>query len=102
MMQRAFALLVCLTSGSLFAQSGGPGPNGGGSSSGPGSGPPIPLVALFVPNESAPPGGLVQMKFMVTEPTPISTGRPVTTYDTDIFDAVWGIELFNNLGDLNG
>src|SRR5262249_61756549 len=31
-------------------------------------------ISLQIPNESAPPGGVVQMKFIVTEPTPISSG----------------------------
>lgn len=42
------------------------------------------------------------MKFMVTEPTPISTGGPSLAIDTGIFDGVWGIELFCPTGDLNG
>jgi hypothetical protein len=41
------------------------------------------------------------MKFMVTEPTPISTGGPVVSLDA-MFDAVWGIELFCPTGDVNG
>jgi hypothetical protein len=42
------------------------------------------------------------MKFMVTVPTPISTGGPVISYDAGMFDGVWGIELFCPNGDLNG
>ena len=42
------------------------------------------------------------MKFMVTEPSPISTGRPIASFDDATFDAIWGIELFNAAGDLNG
>ncbi len=42
------------------------------------------------------------MKFLSTEPTPISTGRPHGFYDEAMFDDVLGIELFNPLGDLNG
>lgn len=41
------------------------------------------------------------MKFMVTEPTPISSGGPRFAFDAT-FDAVLGIELFNATGDLNG
>ncbi len=95
------SLLVCMTGGVLCAQNGGQGPSG---SAGNGSGGSnlVRQVALFVPNESAPPGGIVQMKFMVTEPTPISTGRPVTYYDDVTFDGVWGIELFDPTGDVNG
>ncbi len=76
---------------SLFA-SGGPGPSGSST----------PQVSLHVPNEMAPPGGVVQMKFMVTEPTPISTGGPVVSLDAAMFDSVWGIELFCAAGDVNG
>src|SRR5690348_3604076 len=86
------ALLTCIfiCSGSLFA------------ASGPGGGNATPQVSLHIPNETAPPGGLVQMKFLVTEPTPISTGRPGMDYDPSMFDAVYGIELMNPNGDVNG
>ena len=60
-----------------------------------------PQVSLHIPDEMAPPGGLVQMKFMVTEPTPISSGGPQLAFDST-FDAVWGISLFNPTGDVNG
>jgi hypothetical protein len=59
-------------------------------------------VSLHIPNEMAPPGGLVQMKFLVTEPTPISSGKPIVSFDAAMFDDVWGIELFNPTGDVNG
>ena len=98
--------LIGMMGGALFAQGGGPGTSGGGNGSGgSGSGGPAPTaqqVALFVPNESAPPGGVVQMKFMVTEPVPISTGRPISSFDSSVFDDVLGIELFNPSGDVNG
>jgi hypothetical protein len=42
------------------------------------------------------------MKFMVTQPTPISTGRPMLAMDTTMFDNVWGIEVFSSTGDTNG
>jgi hypothetical protein len=86
---------ICAASGALLAQ-GGPGPGGGT------SGGTLKQVSFFVPNETAPPGGVVQMKFMVTEPTPISTGRPIGSYDSATFDGIWGIELFNPGGDVNG
>lgn len=59
-------------------------------------------VALKIPNEMAPAGGLVQMKLLVTEPTPISTGNVLSYFDQVIFDGVWGIELFNPSGDVSG
>src|SRR5947209_7033895 len=91
--------VLCILAGTLFAQTGGSGP---GSGTGNGGTAILRQVALFIPNESAPPGGLVQMKFMVTEPTPISTGRPILNFDTTVFDNVWGIEVFNPTGDVNG
>lgn len=89
--------VILLSVGMLWAQ-GGPGPGGSGS----GGNNTAKQVSLFIPNESAPPGGLVQMKFMVTEPTPISTGGPIVNYDAGTFDGVWGIELFCPNGDVNG
>jgi hypothetical protein len=73
----------------LAVAGGGPGPSGSNQ------------VSLHIPNEMAPPGGVVQMKLMVTTPTPISSGGPGFAFDAT-FDAVWGIELFNSTGDVNG
>jgi hypothetical protein len=73
-----------------FAVAGGPGPSGSSNQ-----------VSLHIPNEMAPPGGVVQMKLMVTAPTPISSGGPDFSLDST-FDAVWGIELLNPTGDVNG
>src|SRR5215471_13508072 len=81
--------ILLLTAATALA--GGPGPSGS-----------TPQVSLHVPNETAPPGGLAQMKFMVTQPTPISTGGPVVPYDAAMFDGVWGIEVFCATGDVNG
>lgn len=78
----------------------GPGPGGGGP--GPGSSASAQQISFHIPNEMAPPGGLVQMKFMVTVPTPISTGGPELSFDAGMFDGVWGIQLFCPDGDLNG
>jgi hypothetical protein len=57
-----------------------------------------PEVELRIPDESAPPGGLVQMKLLLTEPTPITTGNVKT--HTKL--AVRGIEIFNSAGLANG
>ena len=87
---RTKSSLICLlVTGICLA--GGPGPASGSTK----------LVSLHIPDEMAPPGGVVQMKFMVTEPTPISTGGPHLALDAT-FDAVLGIELFNPTGDVNG
>jgi hypothetical protein len=88
---RLITVLICVAAVTGFAQ-GGPGPGGGSAKQ----------VSLFIPNETAPPGGLAQMKFMVTEPTPISTGKPGLAYDATVFDGIWGIEVFNPTGDTNG
>jgi hypothetical protein len=72
------------------------GSGGGGGPAGPQT------LTLKIPNETVPPGGVAQMKFMVTEPTPISSGRPHSFIDTSFFDAVWGIQVFNATGDVNG
>src|SRR5579863_3872594 len=59
-------------------------------------------VSIKIPNEAAPPGGVVQMKVMVTEPTPITSGGPRLDFDAGTFDAVWGVEVFNPAGDMSG
>lgn len=90
--------VTCLAARLILAQGGpGPGPSSTTTST---SG--AQQVSLHIPNEMAPPGGLVQMKFMVTEPTPISTGKPIVNFDAATFDAVLGIELFAPTGDVNG
>jgi hypothetical protein len=97
------AVLACGQGGQ--GSSGGNGPsgspsNGNGGTAGGGAGPLT--LTLKVPNEVAPPGGVAQMKFLVTEPTPISSGRPHGFIDSSMFDAVWGIQVFNANGDANG
>ena len=81
--------LACVLTARLAVAGGGPGPSGSNQ------------VSLHIPNEMAPPSGVVQMKLMVTTPTPISSGGPGFAFDAT-FDAVWGIELFNSTGDVNG
>lgn len=95
MVIKRIVCVTCLTAGLILAQ-GGPGPSSSTSTTS------TKQVSLHIPNEMAPPGGLVQMKFMVTEPTPISTGKPIVNFDAGTFDAVLGIELFAPTGDVNG
>lgn len=57
-------------------------------------------VSLHIPDESVPPGGIVQMKVMVTEPTPITSGGP--RFSSPTGSTVVGIHLFNPTGDVNG
>jgi hypothetical protein len=99
-MRWLLVILSLTASGVLSGQGPGPGPGGGGP--GPGSGGGTQQISFHIPNEMAPPGGLAQMKFMVTVPTPISTGGPMLSFDSGVFDGVWGIELFCLDGDLNG
>ena len=82
--------IACVIAVRFALADGGPGPSGTNNQ-----------VALHIPNEMAPPGGVVQMKLMVTAPTPISSGGPGFAVDAT-FDAIWGIELFNPAGDVNG
>jgi hypothetical protein len=87
-------VLSCFAIATAFAQGVGSGGSGGG-------GKPAQQVALEIPNESAPPGGVVQMKLMLTEPTPITSGGPHFRLNAT-FDRVLGIEVFNPTGDVNG
>jgi len=93
------SLLLCICTilaPGLLAQ--GPGSGSGG---GPGAGScslATQQVSLHIPNESVPPGGIVQMKVMVTTPTPISSGGPRVKSPGN----VQGIQLLNPSGDVNG
>ena len=59
-------------------------------------------MSLHIPNETAPPDGVAQMKFMVTELISISSGKPVLSFDDSVFDSVLGVELFNPTGSAYG
>src|SRR5215472_5809688 len=83
-------VFACLFAARLAVAQGGPGPSNSNNQ-----------VSLHIPNEMAPPDGVVQMKLLVTTPTPISSGGPRLTLSST-FDAVRGIELFNPTGDING
>lgn len=107
-------VLGTLLAPGLVAQSGSGSTSGGSSSgtstgsSGPTSGGPAAgsctvsgqQVSLHIPDESVPPGGVVQMKVMVTEPTPITSGGP--RFSSLASARVIGIHLFNPTGDVNG
>src|SRR5215471_4345489 len=82
--------VLCVFGAHLALAQGGPGPSESNNQ-----------VSFHIPNEMAPPGGVVQMKLMVTTPTPISSGGPRFAFDAT-FDDVWGVELFNPTGDVNG
>jgi hypothetical protein len=102
-----FALgLVSLHSPQVLAQT-GPGTGSGGGSSSSSSAPSCPAVtqqiSLHIPNETVVPGGIVQMKFMVTTPTPISSGGPrIRPFAVGVGVRVRGINVLNPTGDVAG
>jgi hypothetical protein len=57
-------------------------------------------VSFKVSKEIAPPGGIAQIKVLVTEPKPISTGRLFFNYDG--FDSVAGIAAMSPQNDAFG
>jgi hypothetical protein len=94
MLIRQALVLSCFVLMKGLAQGSGSGPGG--------SGKPVEnVVAFSIPNEAAPPGGVVQMKLMVTEPTPITSGGPHFKLNA-MFSQILGIEVFNPTGDVNG
>lgn len=99
-MRRGLFILAAFVTGGAALLNGASGP--GGSGSGGGGGGSSQQVTLTIPSEMAPPGGMVQMKFLVTQPTPISSGKPKTSITTSSLTTVSGIALFNQSGDLNG
>ena len=86
--------IACVFAVQLVLADGGPGPSGSPTVT-------TNQVFLHIPDEAAPADGVVQMKFMVTEPTPISSGGPRFAF-ARTFDAVRGIELFSPSGDVSG
>jgi hypothetical protein len=59
-------------------------------------------VGLKIPNETVPPGGMLQMKILVTEPKPIFKGRQATTYSSPMLSSPRGIHLYSPAGDASG
>src|SRR5215510_8793577 len=59
-------------------------------------------LRVRIPDETAPPGSIVQMKLRTTEVTPISGGRGRFGFDQSVFDAVVGIGLFATNGEVAG
>lgn len=60
------------------------------------------LLSLKVANETAPPGGMAQVKLFITEPKPISTGYADLLYDSFAYPSVEGIALNPGAGDASG
>ncbi len=64
---------------------------------------PTPGVAeIRIRNETIPPDGTVQLKFVLTEPKPIMMGSKAFGLDAGMFDDVFGIALSSPGGDAFG
>lgn len=102
----ALGIFASTTTPTLLAQgtsgstSGGPGTGSTSGTSGGSCSVATRQISLHIPDESAPPGGVVQMKVLVTEPSPVSSGGPRFAEFSSAF--VEGIQLFNPTGDVNG
>lgn len=60
------------------------------------------LPTIRVSTETAPPGGLAQMKVLLTSPKPITSGNMDLDVSDVSFDSIDGIALFNSSGDVGG
>jgi hypothetical protein len=59
-------------------------------------------VELTIPNETVPPGGMLQLKMQITEPTPILKGVQKTSFSSTFLSSPVGIALFSPAGDASG
>lgn len=59
-------------------------------------------VELTIPNETVPPGGMLQMKVQITEPKPILKGGQKAGFQSTFLRSVQGIALFSPAGDADG
>jgi hypothetical protein len=59
-------------------------------------------VGLKVPNETVPPGGMLQLKVQITEPKPILKGRQGLKFSSASLGAVQGVAAFSPKGDVSG
>jgi hypothetical protein len=57
---------------------------------------------IRVSSETAPPGGMAQMKVLLTSPKPITTGNMYIDMSDVSYDSIDGIALFNSTGDVGG
>lgn len=65
--------------------------------------PPVfPGVELRIPDETVPPGGMLQLKVEITEPKPILKGGQKSRFQANFLGPVQGIALFSPLGDASG
>jgi hypothetical protein len=64
--------------------------------------PPFVGVELTIPDETVPPGGMLQLKVQITEPKPISKGGQKSRFQAQFLGPVQGIALFSPDGDASG
>jgi hypothetical protein len=64
--------------------------------------PPFAGVELTIPDETVPPGGMLQLKVQITEPKPISKGGQKAMFQANFLGPVQGIALFSPAGDASG
>jgi len=62
----------------------------------------FPGVELRIPDETVPPGGMLQLKVEITEPRPISKGGQRASFAAAFLGPVQGIALFSPGGDASG
>ena len=62
---------------------------------------PVP-VTIRVSSETVPPGGLAQMKVLMTSPKPITGGNMLLDMTAVPLDSIDGIALFSDTGDVGG
>ncbi len=59
-------------------------------------------VTVRLSSETAPPGGIAQVKVLLTAPKPITTGDVSMDFSSGEFDSISGIALFSASGDVGG
>jgi|GEM_PF-615930 len=103
----ATSLAACaallLSSGNAFASggnTGGGGTGGGGTGGGGGGGTVFAGLSLSISNEVVPAGSVAQMKVLLTEPVPISTGKGSLSLASS--STVCGIAVMGPTPDVNG
>src|SRR5580698_1074327 len=62
----------------------------------------VTLPTIRVSSETTPPGGMAQMKVLLTSPKPITSGNMDLDMSDVSFDSIDGIALFNSTGDVGG
>ena len=86
-------VLASLLTGSLALASGGGG----------GTGVAVPgVLSLRLSSETVVAGGIIQVKLVLTEPSPVATGKMNFSFDSSIFSDVIGINLLAPGGDVSG